>query len=83
MRNVGIVELCTTLAGCKYSSADIAPAYVSPVAYQSYHRPVVGARSSGGIDQSRDIVGRTRQSAHEGRARNDGGGRRLELRENH
>jgi len=36
MRNLGIVLLCTTLAGCASSSADIAPAYISPVAYQSY-----------------------------------------------
>src|ERR1700757_1419309 len=36
MRNLGIVLLCPTLAGCASSSADIAPAYISPVAYQSY-----------------------------------------------
>jgi polygalacturonase len=36
MRIIGIVVLCTALAGCASSSADIAPAYVSPVAYQSY-----------------------------------------------
>jgi hypothetical protein len=39
MRNLGIVLLCTTLAGCASSSADIAPAYISPVAYQSYTWP--------------------------------------------
>jgi hypothetical protein len=36
MRKMGIVVLSTLLAGCASSSADIAPAYVSPVAYQSY-----------------------------------------------
>jgi hypothetical protein len=36
MRNLGIVVLGAALAGCASSSADIAPAYVSPVAYQSY-----------------------------------------------
>jgi hypothetical protein len=36
MRKIGIVVLSTALAGCASSSADIAPAYVSPVAYQSY-----------------------------------------------
>jgi hypothetical protein len=36
MRYLGIVALCAALAGCASSSADIAPAYVSPVAYQSY-----------------------------------------------
>jgi hypothetical protein len=35
--NLGIVVLGTALAGCASSSADIAPAYVSPVAYQSYN----------------------------------------------
>jgi len=36
MRNLGIVVLGAALAGCASSSSDIAPAYVSPVAYQSY-----------------------------------------------
>jgi hypothetical protein len=36
MRKVGIVVLGTALAGCASTSAEIAPAYVSPVAYQSY-----------------------------------------------
>jgi len=36
MRNLGIVVLGAALAGCASSAADIAPAYVSPVAYQSY-----------------------------------------------
>src|ERR1700745_4088673 len=36
MRNLGIVALSATLCGCASSSSDIAPAYVSPVAYQSY-----------------------------------------------
>jgi hypothetical protein len=37
MRNLGIVALCAALAGCASSSADITPAYVSPVMYQSYN----------------------------------------------
>lgn len=36
MRILGTVALCVALAGCASSSADIQPAYVSPVAYQSY-----------------------------------------------
>jgi hypothetical protein len=36
MRNLGIVALAATLAGCASSAADITPAYVSPVMYQSY-----------------------------------------------
>jgi hypothetical protein len=36
MRTMWIVVLSTALAGCASSSADITPAYVSPVAYQSY-----------------------------------------------
>ena len=36
MRNLGIVVLGAALGGCASSAADIAPAYVSPVAYQSY-----------------------------------------------
>jgi hypothetical protein len=36
MRKWGIVALGTALGGCASSSADITPAYVSPVAYQSY-----------------------------------------------
>jgi hypothetical protein len=36
MRVLGIVALCAALGGCASSSSDIAPAYVSPVAYQSY-----------------------------------------------
>jgi hypothetical protein len=34
MRVLGIVALGAALAGCASSSADITPAYVSPVAYQ-------------------------------------------------
>lgn len=37
MRNLGIVVLGTALAGCASSSNEIAPAYVSPVMYQSYN----------------------------------------------
>ena len=36
MRNLGIVALGAALGGCASSSADIMPAYVSPVAYQGY-----------------------------------------------
>ncbi len=36
MRILGIVALGAALGGCASSAADIAPAYVSPVAYQSY-----------------------------------------------
>ena len=36
MRRLGIVALGAALAGCASSASDIAPAYVSPVAYQSY-----------------------------------------------
>src|SRR6476620_3919143 len=36
MRNLGIVALGAALAGCASSASDIAPAYISPVAYQSY-----------------------------------------------
>lgn len=33
---VRIILLCAALGGCASSSTDIAPAYVSPVMYQSY-----------------------------------------------
>ena|ERR1700722_8298187 len=36
MRILGIVALGAALGGCASSSADIMPAYVSPVAYQGY-----------------------------------------------
>ncbi|WP_246667108.1 hypothetical protein [Bradyrhizobium sp. UNPA324] len=36
MPNLGIVALSAALAGCASSAADITPAYVSPVQYQSY-----------------------------------------------
>ena len=36
MRIMGIVVLGAALGGCASSSADITPAYVSPVAYQGY-----------------------------------------------
>jgi hypothetical protein len=36
MRFLGIVALCAALGGCASSSGDITPAYVSPVAYQTY-----------------------------------------------
>jgi hypothetical protein len=36
MRNLGIVALGAALMGCASAASDIAPSYVSPVAYQSY-----------------------------------------------
>jgi hypothetical protein len=39
MRVLGIVVLGAALGGCASSSEDIMPAYVSPVAYQSYTCP--------------------------------------------
>jgi hypothetical protein len=36
MRILGVVALGAALGGCASSAADITPAYVSPVAYQSY-----------------------------------------------
>jgi hypothetical protein len=36
MRVIVLAALCAALAGCASSSADITPAYVSPVAYQGY-----------------------------------------------
>jgi hypothetical protein len=36
MRILGIVALSAALGGCASSSADVTPAYVSPVAYQTY-----------------------------------------------
>jgi hypothetical protein len=39
MRILGIVALGAALGGCASSSADITPAYVSPVMYQAYTCP--------------------------------------------
>jgi hypothetical protein len=36
MRILGIVTLGAALGGCASSASDIAPAYISPVAYQTY-----------------------------------------------
>lgn len=36
MRVLGIVALGAALGGCASSASDIAPSYISPVAYQSY-----------------------------------------------
>jgi hypothetical protein len=36
MRILGIVALGAALGGCASSAADITPAYISPVAYQTY-----------------------------------------------
>ena len=36
MRKLGVAALGAALGGCASSAADITPAYVSPVAYQSY-----------------------------------------------
>ncbi|RXH41345.1 hypothetical protein [Bradyrhizobium zhanjiangense] len=37
MRNLGIIALGAALAGCASSSAEITPAYVSPLQYQPYN----------------------------------------------
>jgi hypothetical protein len=42
MRNLGIVALGVTLAGCASSAADITPTYVSPVQYSSYNCQQLG-----------------------------------------
>jgi hypothetical protein len=39
MRILGIVALGAALGGCASSSADITPAYISPVMYQQYTCP--------------------------------------------
>ncbi len=39
MRILGIVALGAALGGCASSSAEIVPAYVSPVMYQQYTCP--------------------------------------------
>jgi hypothetical protein len=39
MRILGIVALCAALGGCASSSAEITPAYISPVMYQAYTCP--------------------------------------------
>jgi len=36
MRALAAVALCAALGGCASAASDIAPAYISPVAYQSY-----------------------------------------------
>jgi hypothetical protein len=47
MRNLGIVALGAALAGCASSAADITPAYVSPVMYQSYSCQQLGLEAQG------------------------------------
>ena len=37
MRNLGIVAIAAALVGCASSAADITPAYISPMMYQSYN----------------------------------------------
>lgn len=37
MRSLGIVALGAALGGCASSSAEITPAYISPVMYQAYN----------------------------------------------
>ncbi len=63
MKSMGVVALAIALAGCASSSADITPAYVSPVMYQQYdcaqlaqEAQAVSARAaglSGAQDQKR------------------------------
>ena len=71
MKIISVVALSVALAGCASSSSDIAPAYISPVAYQSYTCPqlaqeaqAVSARAaslSGAQDSKRtnDVIATT------------------------
>jgi hypothetical protein len=47
MRNLGIVVLGAALGGCASSSAEITPAYVSPVMYQQYTCPQLAQEAQG------------------------------------
>jgi hypothetical protein len=47
MRKLGIVALGAALGGCASSASDIAPAYVSPVMYQSYTCQQLGLEAQG------------------------------------
>ena len=47
MRKLGIVALGAALTGCASSSSEIAPAYVSPVMYQSYNCQQLGLEAQG------------------------------------
>jgi hypothetical protein len=60
MRKWGIVALGAALGGCASSSADITPAYVSPVAYQSYTCQQMALEATVDLDQSGYVVGLTR-----------------------
>jgi hypothetical protein len=64
MRILGIVALGAALGGCASSSADITPAYVSPVMYQAYTCPQL-AQEAGGVDTRGVAVGRSRSEAHQ------------------
>jgi hypothetical protein len=47
MHKLGIVALAAALGGCASSASDIAPAYVSPVMYQSYNCQQLGLEAQG------------------------------------
>jgi len=71
MKLIYAVALSATVAGCASSSSDVAPAYISPVAYQGYTCPqlaqeaqAVSARAaslSGAQDSKRtnDVIATT------------------------
>jgi len=67
MRNMGIVALGAALAGCASSSSEIAPAYVSPVAYQSYTCQQLGLEA-----QSISTRAATLSGAQDGQRSKDG-----------
>ena len=68
-RNWGVAAFGIALAGCASSAADIAPAYVSPVAYQSYtcQQLALEARAVS-TGQRRCPVLSAKDSHHHGRA---------------
>jgi hypothetical protein len=47
MRNLGIVALGAVLAGCASSSAEITPAYISPVMHQQLTCPQLAQEAQG------------------------------------
>jgi len=67
MRNLGVVALCVALAGCASSAADITPAYVSPVQYQSYTCQQLALEA-----QSISTRAATLSGAHDKQRTNDG-----------
>ena len=63
MRKWGIVALGVALGGCASSSEDIMPAYVSPVAYQTYTCQQLALKAQS-ISKSRNPFRRSRRPAH-------------------